>query len=274
MSTELRDGLASIHEAVFADLLEAVEGLDDTGWRTPTGCPGWDVHDQLAHVVSLEALLLGEPFPDVELPSDLDHVVNDFGRAVEPGVHARRGSPHDELVTEARATFTRRVEALRTLDPAALGERMDGPGGMQMKGSQLLRTRLFDTTTHEYDIRRAVGRDRAVRPQDRIACEQVLRAWARMLPRAGLDAGSLIVEVPDVLTATVELTTGAFTLGEEAAPAPDHGSVRFRLTPAWLLALGGGRSDAPDIGDLDAVGAVEGDAELAARVVASATVTP
>jgi uncharacterized protein (TIGR03083 family) len=273
MSTELRDGLASTHEAVFADLLEAVDGLDDAEWHTPTGCPGWDVHDQLAHVVSLEALLLGEPFPDVELPDGLDHVVNDFGRIVELGVHARRGSRHDELVAEARVTFARRVEALRSLDPGALGERMEGPGGMQMKGSQLLRTRLFDTTAHEHDIRRAVGRDRAARPQDRIACEQVVRAWARVLPGAGLDAGTLVVEVPEVFTATVELSTGGFTLGEDAPP-PGDGSVRFRLSATWLLALGGGRSDAPGIGDLEDVGAVEGDAALAAKVVGSAAVTP
>jgi large subunit ribosomal protein L31 len=158
MSEELKANLLAAHQAIFDGVLAAVDGLDETGWATPTGCPGWDVHDQLAHIVGIERAMLGDPADEVELPDELPHVRNAFGQQVEVAVAARRGRPPAELVAEARETFERRVRFLAAMDAATLGEPLDGPGGMRFKASQMLRTRMFDMTCHEQDVRRAVGR--------------------------------------------------------------------------------------------------------------------
>lgn len=32
-------------------LVDALENVDEDAWATPSLCPGWDVHDVLAHLV-------------------------------------------------------------------------------------------------------------------------------------------------------------------------------------------------------------------------------
>jgi uncharacterized protein (TIGR03083 family) len=278
VATTLHDQLLDAYRAAFSAWLDAVDGLDGEAWGTPTGCPGWDVHDQLAHVVSLERLMLGDLWPDAEVPPELAHVRNDFGRFVEVGVHVRRPVPHDALVQEARDTFERRLVALEHLDPASLAEEMDGPGGMRMRGSQLLRTRLFDTVTHEHDVRRALARPRPPAAHDRIAAEQVLRAWARRVA-AGEGDGLLLVHVDGVVTAVLDLGSGAFDTREpaDASAGPPDGStvvLHLHLDVSELLALGGGRVDAPSADDLERRGALVGDLQVGRELVASASVTP
>jgi uncharacterized protein (TIGR03083 family) len=267
MSDELKAQLLAAHQAVFDGLLAAVEELEEAAWATPTGCPGWDVHDQVAHVVGIERAMLGDPPDEVELPDELPHVRNEFGLQVEVAVAARRGRPPAELVAEARETFERRLRSLAAMDPAVLADPIDGPGGMRFKASQMLRTRLFDMTCHEQDVRRAVGRPGDLDgPHADIAVEQVIRAWARMLPdRLGHD-GVLAVEVAGRQRATIDLRDGTLRRGEEG-PEPD---AILGLDAGQLLAIGTGRSDAPTIDDLR----VRGDRQLVERLLAHASVTP
>jgi uncharacterized protein (TIGR03083 family) len=267
VSAELKAQLVAAHRAVFDGLLAAVDGLDAAGWSTATGCPGWDVHDQLAHVVGVERLMLGDPPDEAELPADLPHVTNDFARAVEVAVEARRGVPPDELVAEATATFERRLAHLETLDAATLAEPLDGPGGMRFKGSQMLRTRVFDMACHEQDVRRALGSlDGFAGPHLAIAVEQVVRAWAKVLPGRVADPGAVAIEVAGRDRVVVDLQDGGLLRGDEA-PAAD---ATLHLDAAALLAIGTGRSDAPALADLD----VAGDRELVERLLADASVTP
>jgi uncharacterized protein (TIGR03083 family) len=264
MSEQLHAQLVAAHEAVFDGVLEATADLDERGWATATGCPGWDVHDQLAHVIAVERFMLGDTPQLVEVP-DLDHVTDEFSRLVEIGVHARRGLEGEALRAEARETFDRRLAMLRGMRPEVLAEEMDGPGGMRMKGSQMLRTRVFDMLSHEHDIRRALGRGVDLDgPAGEIAQEQILRAWAKLLP-AQLDArGVLAVEARGPLA-----TTRRIALDGTDPEATEPRTV-LRGSGAQLLALGCGRTDAPGLDALE----VEGDVELARAVVAHASVTP
>lgn len=258
------------HRAAFDGLLSAVADLPHEMWSTATGCPGWDVADQVAHVISVERSMLGDPADDVELPGDLDHVRSDVGRAVEVGVHARRGRSPLELLDEARVTFDRRLAELTTLDPAVLGAPMDGPGGMRLRGSQLLRNRILDLTIHEQDVRRAVGRPGDLAgPHVRLTVETILRSWAFQLPqRVEGDPGPVGIEVADIDTVTIDLGTGDIHREDGGeGPEPD---ATLRLDAGALIAVAGGRSDAPGLDDLE----VEGDRDLAARVLAVATITP
>jgi uncharacterized protein (TIGR03083 family) len=267
MSHELRASLLAAHEAVFDDLLDAVDGLEAAAWATPTGCPGWDVKDQVAHIVALERFMLGDPHDDVVLPEGLSHVRNEIDRWMEHGVHRRRANTPAELVEEAGAVFGRRLAALARLDPDRFGEPLEGPAGLRIRTSQLLRTRVFDLTCHVDDIRRALDRPGpAGGPHRTIAVEQVLRAWARTLPAALGGDGSLGVEVAGHGRVTIDLSEG--TLHREGDGPPPTASAR--LSSSQLLALGGGRSDAPGVDEV----ATGGDHALIVRWWAAATITP
>jgi uncharacterized protein (TIGR03083 family) len=255
--------LVAAHEAVFAGLLDATDGLDEGAWRTATGCPGWDVHDQLAHCIGIERLMLGDPLPDVALP-DLPHVDDDLARVTELDVQARRAVPGDELRDEARETFDRRLTWLRRLEPGDLETEIDSPIG-RTRAAKVLRTRVFDLTSHERDIRRALRRPAPDDgPHVRIAVEQVLRAWAGLLP-GRLEAGVLRVRVPAHAAVTYDL---AAATSDRADAGPVDATVT--LSPDDVLAVGGGRDDAPAWAALTA----EGDTDLLRRFVAAASVTP
>lgn len=267
MTPDKKEQLLTAHAAAYRGLLAATDGLDATGWSAPTGCPGWDVHDQLAHTVGVERRMLGEPPPDVEVP-DLPHLHDDFARDLERDVRARRTMPADELRAEARDTFERRLAALRGLDPAALEQPLDGPGGMEMKGSQMLRTRVFDLASHEQDIRRALRRlDGFGGAHVPIAVEQVLRAWARRLPERVADDRALGVAVEGHEPVAVDLGGGGLARGPEALAGA---AAVLRLDPAALLALGGGRTDAPSLDALE----VDGDRDLVGEIREVAAITP
>ncbi|MFA9430149.1 maleylpyruvate isomerase N-terminal domain-containing protein [Egicoccus sp. AB-alg2] len=70
------------HLAAHRGLLAATEGLDARAWSTPTGCPGWDVHDQLAHCIGTERMMLDDA-PAAVAVDGAGHVRNDLGRLVE-----------------------------------------------------------------------------------------------------------------------------------------------------------------------------------------------
>ena len=285
MSEALKQQLVAAHAAVFDGVLAAVEDLDEAAWSTPTGCPGWDVRDQLSHMVGIERAMLGDPPDEVELPADLAHVTTDFDRVTEVAVEARRRHPADQRLSEARETFDRRLRHLEALDPDTLGEPLDGIAGMRMKASQLLRTRIFDLTCHEQDIRRALGRPGGLDgPNAEIAVEQVLRAWAKVLPARLGDDVVLDVEVAGHGRVVLDLAAGGIQrlatgdgdgAGEDPGPAAAAAGHRARwaalhLDAGALLALGTGRLDAPTSTAILRAG----DPTLAAALVSGGTVTP
>ena len=65
----------------------------------PTECPGWDVKDQLSHLIGIERALMGEAAPAWDGPYG-DHVQNDFARSNEPWIAVRRPFPGDAVRAE------------------------------------------------------------------------------------------------------------------------------------------------------------------------------
>jgi uncharacterized protein (TIGR03083 family) len=131
--------------------------LSEAEWKTPTEVPGWTVQDNLVHVVALEWLGLGRAAPDHEIPDDLPHVKNDFGRANEVFVDSRRDRTGAEALTEFRSVTADRLAQLRAFGPDDFGADSFtpvGPGTVR----DLLPFRVFDSWVHEQDMRRAVGR--------------------------------------------------------------------------------------------------------------------
>lgn len=265
MSEQTLRRLIDAHRAVFDGLRDAVDGLDASGWATATGCPGWDVHDQIAHVIGIERTMLGDAPDDVDVP-DLPHIRNDFGKAVEVAIQARRGVPAADLLSEADEVFDRRLAMLESLDPDALQEPMVGAAGLRLKGSQMLRVRVFDMVCHEHDIRRALGRDGGTQgPHVDLSVEQVLRGWARALPSV-VEGGVLEVIVDRGPSARLDLVDGTLHRDSEG---PDP-TATCHLGVGELLAIAGGRSDAPDPAHLR----IDGDRAWVVKVLAGAAITP
>lgn len=120
----------AVHEerrALIADLAD----LPEDGWQTPSLCPGWSVHDVLAHLV------------DTALTTRLGFLRGmvtarfDFDRSNDAGIRKHRGNSPAETL----AAF--RLVQQRTSGPPAP-----------------LATRLVEAVVHGEDIRRPLGIDR------------------------------------------------------------------------------------------------------------------
>jgi uncharacterized protein (TIGR03083 family) len=264
VSEERLRQVVAAHDAVYTGLLDATDGLDEAGWSTSTGCPGWDVHDQLAHCIGVERMMLGDPPPDVEVP-DLPHLRGAIGRFIEADVEARRGVPGDDLRAEARETFDRRLALLEAMTVDDLEQEIDSPIGRH-RAAKVLRTRVFDLVAHEQDIRRALDRQTELAGAHvELGVEQVLRAWAVVLPDRLPQGGTIRLDVAG--REPVLLDLGAGTLHRGEGPTPD---ATLELTIGDVLSLGCGRADAPTLEELG----TDGDRDLLAAFVSAASVTP
>src|SRR5450759_2986445 len=120
---DLVEAFAHTAQAVV-DLAHACS-VDDLA--QPTDCPGWTVHDQISHVVGVEAWLEGHKDPRVEMPS-YEHIRNDLGKKVEYAVEVRRGRTGAEVVAELENVLAQRLSTLR--DPMLTGSSViAGPFG-------------------------------------------------------------------------------------------------------------------------------------------------
>jgi uncharacterized protein (TIGR03083 family) len=197
---------------VWTRLDDLLTGLDEASWSAPTCLPGWDVKAVVAHLIGTEAMLLGEPAPDVEIdPAEYEHVRNDMGRINEAWVASMADLAPVELLTSFRDHTARRLEALRATDQAAWDAEGFTPAGTDTYG-RFMRIRVFDCWLHEQDIRDAVSRP------------------------GGEEALSAAMTFDEMEAAL------GYVVGKKAA-APAGSSVRFELTgPA-------GRTIHVDVGD-------------------------
>jgi uncharacterized protein (TIGR03083 family) len=242
---ELREALAE----TCTSLADLAESLAPGQWSLPTGCPGWTVFDQVAHVSSLETVMSGEPEPTHAAPA-APHIRNSIGTIMENLVDRRRGWQPAELIAELRAAAARRQQQLVAVDddPDAT---LPGPTGKPMPAEIGLLLRTFDCVAHEQDVRRAVGRPGGL---DGLAGRVVAHGIPQLLSMGWQHDGPVALVVDGVTTVV--------PLGSEEPP-------RATLTCSLveLVALTTGRSDAT-------APVVDGDSELAGRVVARLAITP
>jgi len=252
-------------EQTWASLLALCEDLTEEDWKAPTGCPGWSVQDNVAHLVDYEAGALGRPRPEHEVGSP-EHVRNPLGAANEVGVDARRGLPGRAVLEELREVTAARGAQLRALTEADLAQEVVTPAGPGTV-ADMLTLRVMDTWAHEQDIRRALGRPGHERGP---AVDEAVGYWAKALPfvvgkRAGAPDGSTVVVEVGELRRAIEVVDGRAREAAEAPAAPD---VRITMPATTFAALVGGRTDAPH----DVV--VEGDEGLGRRIVDGLAILP
>lgn len=183
----------------FAAFDALLASIPDEAWSTPTACPGWDVRANAAHVIGTEAMLLGEPTPEVGVDvTGLDHVRNDIGAFNEAWVvHLAEATP-EAVLAEYRPRVAARLEALAAVTPEAWSTVGFTPAGQDTHG-RFMRIRVMDIWMHEQDIREAVG-----------------------LP--GHDDGPVIDLVLDEFQQSM-----GYVVGKKGG-APDGSSVTFHLT--------------------------------------------
>ena len=281
----------SLHPPAPSDLGELVEAyaqtvqhLIDLG-RTmraddankPTDCPGWTVLDQIAHVASLEAMVAGEPEPDVDI-SHHTHVRHAFGAKVERYVESRRGRDLEEVLDELEERLGERLAFYRSGTEWAERE-VSGPFGPTTWGD-LLAIRTFDIWVHEQDVREALQRPGGLDSgAAALAVSQLFAALPRIVARdAAIEPGNAVVldltgptvgragarvEEHDGKARGIPLFTG------DAEEHPDVVTTSLTMSTAVAGRLAAGRRS-PD--DLHVV--VHGDDDVARRVMAAMAITP
>ena len=168
-----------------AALLDLLDGLSAKDWARPTVCPGWDVHDVLAHIVDDHVRRLsagrdghrGVPFADGEtVPGYVARINDEFVRAM------RRVSPR--VLVDLLAVSGPRLDAYWAT------VRLDGPAGLDVSwAAQDLRSPAWldvareytELWVHQQQIRDAVGRPGGDGPA---LLGPVVDTFLRALPKA------------------------------------------------------------------------------------------
>jgi len=248
-------------------LAEVCRELSATEWGLPTECPGWDVKDQLSHLIGIERSLLGEPVPAWDGPLG-PHVRNDVGAVNERWVAVRRPLPGAAVRSEFVEVTGARLAQLagRTEEEwAAVGW---SPVG-DVPYAVFMEVRAFDSWVHEQDARRALDRPGG---SGNLASALSLDRVQGALPfvvgkQAGCAEGTVVrfdVSGPgdDARTVTIAVDGGrAREVGDEVAP-----TVTLALAGLDLVRLGCGRATAARVEAAGEV-ALSGDAAAGRRVL-------
>ena len=223
-------------EQTWTSLQSVLKDLNSREWHLPTGCPGWDVQDNVAHISGLERWIMGEPLPDHVLPAHLPHVRDDNGRLIELSIDYRRAWSPRQVYAEFVEIVPGRLATLRADDTEADAIRK-GPFGAEMPYKALMTIRIFDCFAHEQDVRRATGRHgNLTGPAAALSRRLVVNRWTRIvadLPE--LDKTRVVLE----LDGEPHPLIGPATEDEPAAE-----QLLLRMSFENALALACGRSDA------------------------------
>jgi uncharacterized protein (TIGR03083 family) len=240
-------------------------GLSETDWRAATDCPGWTVHDVVAHLAAIEHELATGQRPVVEISGTT--AVSEY---TEAGVAERRTMPPADLVEQLRAGVQTRRDLLEASPPDDLSARADrAPGNIGWDWRTLLRNRAIDMWVHEQDIRRALGRPGGMNgPGARLTASTFLAALPFVIARrAAAPAGAVVTLVLDGTHFDFAVTDDGHCAAVESASG--LATVTLRMDTEALTILGAGRRDPAIVGVH-----IDGDRELGARVLAGMAVTP
>jgi uncharacterized protein (TIGR03083 family) len=260
--------LVDLWWTAIQDLTTLAGQLPPEAWRAPTDLEGWDVHDQVAHVAHLETILAGGTEETVDVGSP-EHVKGMMGTYTEQGVVARKGRTPAELIAEiGDATARRKAE----FEAATLEAAAPAPGAFGLLGwstEKLLKNRPLDVWMHAQDIRRAVGRPGGLdsAPAQHVADYLLESVGFVVGKKVGAPVGTTVM-VDVVGSAPVTVAVGD---DGRARPSEPVATPTVRLTmdrEAWIILAGGRRS--PDAVEVS----VDGDADLAAAILANLAVTP
>ncbi len=248
-------------------LAEVCSDLSDAEWALPTECPGWDVQDQLSHLIGIELAIMGQPVPEWEGPMG-EHVKNDFAATNERFVAVRRGLPGPVVRTEFVEVTTTRLAQLDALSAADWAELGWSPIG-EVPRAEFMTVRVYDSWVHEQDVRLALDRPGGSgNVASQISLDRVQGAMPFVVgKKAACPDGTAVrfdVDGPghDARAFTVGVEGGrARPVGAEVTP-----TVTLSLSSIDFMRLGCGRTTAAEVEAAGGV-AVEGDARVGFSVL-------
>ncbi len=248
-------------------LAEVCDDLSDTEWALPTECPGWDVKDQLSHLIGIERAIMGEPVPEWSGPLG-DHVKNDFAATNECFVAVRRSLPGPTVRAEFVEVTTTRLAQLDALGAAEWAAPGWSPVG-EVPRAEFMTVRVFDSWVHEQDVRLALDRPGGSgNAASSVSLDRVQGAMPYVVgKRAGCADGTAVrfdVDGPgaDARAFTIAVEGGrARPVGDERTPA-----VTLSLSSIDFVRLGCGRATAADVAEGGGVG-VKGDGQVGRAVL-------
>lgn len=181
-------------EAQWRTIADLASGLTDEQWTAPSGLPGWELRDVVAHVLGTESMLAGRS-PDTSIdPSVIEHVKNPIGELNERWVDHYRHRSREELMDDYAAVTAERNKALWGMTEGQWDAETATPVGPESYG-RFMRVRVFDCWMHEIDLRDAASLGE---PTDPTPASWALQEISATLPfvvgkRAGAPKGSTVV---------------------------------------------------------------------------------
>jgi uncharacterized protein (TIGR03083 family) len=253
----------------WASLAETCHELSGTEWALPTECPGWDVKDQLSHLIGIERALLGESPPVWDGPLG-DHVKNDAARQNEPWVAVRRSKSGPVVYAEFVEVTETRLGQLETRGDeewAAVGW---SPVG-EVPYAVFMEVRVFDSWVHEQDARRALDRPGgSANLASALSLDRVQGAMPFVVgKKAGCPDGTAVrfdVSGPgdDARAFTVAVEGGrAKPVGDDVVP-----TTTLSMSSIDFVRLGCGRATAEQVEAAGGIG-IAGDAAAGQEVLAA-----
>ncbi|PYE19368.1 uncharacterized protein (TIGR03083 family) [Williamsia limnetica] len=174
-------------------------------WDGPSILPGWSVGDVVAHVMTTELLLLGDPVPETDVDVEsFEHVHNEIGAMNERWLEHYRARGRVAVLADFDDTTSRRIKALQAMTQDDFDADSFTPAGPDTYG-RFMRIRVFDSWMHELDLRDTLG---LAPPADAASAALAFDEIYRALPflvgkKAGAPKGS---RVRIVVTGLVEST--------------------------------------------------------------------
>ena len=268
-----KDRTVAALDEVWSSITELLVGLDDAQWSSSSPLPGWDVQDNVAHIVGTEAMLLGIDTPEIEIDRDaLPHVQNDIGVFNEVWVQYLRMKQPNEVLSVFEEYTGERLAALADMSIEEWDAESFTPAGMDTYG-RFMQIRVFDCWLHEQDIRDAVGMPGH---QSGLAVEVTLDEMATAMgfvvgKRAGATAGqSVTFELTDqgAVVRTVHVAVDGRAVVVDTLDAAATSTLTM---PVWvMMRLCAGRID---VAELRSRIDVAGDLDLGERVLGALNYT-
>jgi len=257
--------------ATWEEIDKLCSGLTEEQWTLPSMLPRWSVKDIVSHVTAVESMILGRQTPahDLATPIDLPNPIAEFN---EKTVDFRRTQPGAAVLAEFDEVAHERLTKMRAMTAEEFAADSWTPFGPGTFGG-FMETRIVDDWVHAFDLHQALHRPLAL---DSVPALRSRQGLLNLLPRAlakkaqGQDGTSIVFACtrPAPSTTTVTVVDGRGVLMTEGATQP---TVRLTMNAETLLSLLAGRGDGKTLLDAGAI-AVEGDADLALRVVRAANV--
>ena len=152
--------MSGLLDAVLDDLatdgarLEAlVADLPETGWRTPTPAPGWDVATQIAHLAWTDEAAYAAATDKVRWDALVLEALADPEHAVDRAALTGGVAAPAALLSRWRTARSRLAETLRSY-PA--GQKMPWYGP-PMSATSMATARFMETWAHSRDVHDALG---------------------------------------------------------------------------------------------------------------------